>query len=319
MSSESLGSRWLEALRTAPGSSSLASTEHPLRLFFGSDDGGRPRLVLVLSERPRIPALGELVRVERGQRHSDGQWTLVLTLLDTRLIGVFISLTSDLLDGTADSDGERQAMERFLAALGDWRRLLTAKGPRDLSLEALRGLCGELWVALNHFVPTHTFAEVIAAWEGPLGRPQDFAFSGRGLFEVKAIGSTSTKIKISSAEQLDAPSGLLELVVLRLPTASEETPDSFSLTSLMDEASLRLADEPDAWSDLRLKVSALGVELTRDIYGSTYFVAESISRFCVDEAFPALRASALPPAIANVRYELSLASIAPFLLEHQKF
>jgi hypothetical protein len=173
-------------------------------------------------------------------------------------------------------------------------------------------------VALHHFARARSAAEVVAGWEGPLGKPQDFAFPGLGAFEVKAVGSTSTRIKISSAEQLDAPSGDLELIVIRLPTAAEESPGSFSLISLMREASQLLADEPESEADLRFKVGALGVDPTRDLYRSTHFVAESMSRFKVGDGFPALRASELSTAITAVRYEVALAAMAPFLIQHTK-
>src|SRR3954465_15486680 len=117
MSEDNLARRWLDAITKVPGSSSLANSDHPLRLFFGSDDAGRARLILVLSAKPGLPALGELVRVERGER-SDGQWTLVLTLLDARLISVFISLTADLLEATETAANEANAMHLLLGALG---------------------------------------------------------------------------------------------------------------------------------------------------------------------------------------------------------
>ena len=318
MSDDHLARRWMNAITTVPGSSSLANSDHPLRLFFGSDDAGRARVVIVLSAKPGLPALGELVRVERGER-TDGQWTLVLTLLDARLISVFISLTSDLLEETEAAAGEAEAMRLLLGALGDWRRLLTAKGLRELSAEALRGLCGELWVANRHFTGPRPLVDVLAAWVGPLGQPQDFAFPAGGLHEVKSVGSTSTRVKISSAEQLDAGDRDLALVLLRLPNAAADAPDSFSLISLVNDVIAELGENSPGVADLRFKLSALGVDLSRETYSTTHFVVESLSEYRVDADFPAIRADALDLGVGNVRYDLLISAMRPFLMSHTKF
>ena len=319
MTEEELDVRWLKVLQRSPGTSFLADEAHPLRVFVGSDDIGRARFVAVLKDRPDLPVLSEAVRVERGHRTSDGRWTLVFTVLDAKLTSAFMSLAADLLTSTADAVTESDAMMLLGRCLSEWRRLLTAKGPRDLSQEALRGLCGELWVALRHLSLAHDPADVMRAWQGPLGRPQDFSFPSYGLYEVKAVGISSTRVKISSAEQLDPQGVPMELLVLRLADATEAENSTFSLLSLIAELEARLSAESEVIAGFAAKLRILGVDLSRDTYKSSIFVVRSLTRFRVGEGFPGLKASALVSGITRVRYELAINLLSPFIVEHVKY
>ena len=62
----------------------------------------------------------------------------------------------------------------------------------------------------------------------------------------------------------------------------------------------------------------MGVDLTRQYYAATHFVAESLSLYAVRADFPAIRASVLSAAIDKVRYDVAVSSIGSFLVTHQK-
>lgn len=303
---------WRHDMASKSGGLREVSPTHPLRLFYGADEFARARFVMISADKPGFPQLSELVKVERGQREMDSKWTLSLTLLDDRVLEVFLRLSEDLVRRSSTAASEAQAISSILSTLDDWRRLLRARGRDVLTLDELRGLVGEVWVATNHFDTSHDALEIIEAWVGPHGHPQDFAFAALGTFEVKSIGPTSRRIKITSAEQLDSPGLPLELVVLTVPNASESTPGAVTLVQLAHALRAKYVDAGGDPAGFDIKFDALGVNLSHLFYSETWFSVDAIQTYEVNNDFPAIRASALPPEISGVQYQIARSAITPF-------
>ena len=303
---------WRRDMATKGGGLREVSPTHPLRLFYGADEFARARFVMISKDKPGLPQLSDLVKVERGQREIDSKWTLSLTLLDDRVLEVFLRLSEDLVRRSATANSEAQAIASILSTLDDWRRLLKTRGRDVLTLDELRGLVGEVWVATNHFDVSHCVLEVIDAWVGPHGHPQDFAFATLGAFEVKSVGPTAKRVKITSAEQLDSPGLPLELIVLTIPNASESTPGAVTLVQLATVLRARYIGAGGDPAGFDIKFEALGVKLRLAFYSETWFSIDAIQTYEVSNDFPAIRASALPPEISGVQYQIARSAITPF-------
>lgn len=314
MSDIGFESKWRTDLAFGSIGVQLAQVDHPLEIYVGASDLGSPRVQVRSALRPALPELADVVVVDRTQ-HGHA-WVLTLTLQDAQFLEVFIRLAVDVVERTRGAGSEDDALRLMSAVFAQWRRLLTPTPLHRLGIEALRGLVGELWFLCRRASSSHAFDDALAGWLGPLGSPQDFYYASSGLHEVKAVGPTARTVKISSAEQLDADE--MELIVLMTPQVPQTEGDATNLLLLVQEAVARLDGIGVGRGELDARLKRLGVDLTDDYYGETWFKVQSVSTYGVTSVFPAIRAQDLAFGVEAVRYDLVLSALEPFKTAYEK-
>lgn len=313
MTDDSISKKWRMALKSGELGSQVADPFHPLEIFYGVDDSGRARAQVRSAEQPKEPIFSDIVSVVIAE--VSGSWRLTLTLMEPTFEEEFIGLVADVVKRTKDEDDQTQALTRMNDVFNHWRRLLTPNPPARLGLEALRGLVGELWFLRHRVAQEVTLLDALECWVGPFRAPQDFVFESTVPREVKSVGPTAPRIKISSAEQLDVEE--MELVVIELPQVPVDTACALSMVTEIES----LRSEMDAAgllpSLLDARLRALGVDLGDDWYSQQWFLPKTKSVFVVTEMFPAIRASELPRGATRVNYELERSAIEEFKIQHE--
>lgn len=308
MSDHSFTEKWRWDLQSGIPGVQLVEVEHPLEVYVGSSDLGRPRLQIRSSDTPKMPQLSDLILVD--QQYSHGVHTFTMTLVDDTYLSVFMVLAADMITRTRSAQNETQALEQAATILEQWQRLLKRRPVRRLTIDELRGLVGELWLVLNHFNRGRSLHESVLGWQGPLGLPQDFWYADSGFHEAKSVGPSATNVKITSALQLDEAD--MELLVLRVPQAAAETAHAVSLLALVEHATATLTAEAQTDSELLERLKHLGVDLEDTFYAETFFIVDSITSYTVTADFPAIRASQLPPGFSRVTYALAISALETF-------
>lgn len=306
---------WRNQLLTGGPGLHLADPAHPLQIFIGSTESGAPRMVIRTELKPQLPSLSHLVLIERYQDQSD-KWNLVLTLQDRKFEEVFIRLADDVHARSANSPNEATALDRVSEVVDEWRRLLRTRPTGLLSMEELRGLVGELWMLLTAFRDGRSVQAAIEGWLGPMGLPQDFWYVEDGYHEVKAIGPSTVRVRISSEHQLDASD--LELLVLKVANCSEGTSGAVNLPTLVTRVRGALSDEASAPDGFEERLARLGVDLAEAFYSDTWFVVSHLTSYSVDHQFPAIRASTLQAGVSRVTYQIALTDISEFVRNETK-
>lgn len=300
--------RWRLDLRDGTAGLRLAETDHPLVVLAGASDMGMPRLAIQSTVKPKVPALSNLVLIDRSNAGED-QWLLTLTLQDQRFTEVFLRLADDVISRSRTATSQATAWRVVDDVFGEWQRLLRPRPLGLLGLDELRGLVGELWLVLNVFTESRPIEQALVGWLGPMGSPQDFWFEDSGHHESKAIGPTATSLKISSADQLDE---LMELIVLTVPNVAEGTTGSTSLVHLVGLVRDALDERAVGHDELDLRLGRYGVDLEEPYYAETWFTVSAMDQFAVDDAFPAIRASTMPEGVHRVTYQIALSAIQQF-------
>lgn len=300
---------WREYLTSSEHGLHLADAGHPLEIFVGTTEAGVARMVIRSEAKPPRPQLSDVVLVERRQDQGN-KWNLVFTLQDRKFDEVLLRLADDVHARSAGALSEAAALDRVGVVIGEWRRLLTARPTKRLSMEELRGLIGELWLLLNRFTADHGLAGAVEGWLGPMGLPQDFFFAPDTYHEVKAIGPGTVRLKVSSEHQLDLEA--MQLLVLRISNSDEGAVGALNLVQLVDRARSGLASSGDSTEGFEQRLSRLGVDLTDTFYEDTHFVVSRVSSYAVAPDFPALRASQIPQGLSRVRYQIELSAIEQF-------
>jgi len=301
---------WRGYLTAADPGLHLADASHVLQIFIGKTDQDAPRMVIRSSVKGAKPSLSSVVLVERYQ-DKGGKWNLSLTLQDTKFTEVFLRLADDVHVRTSRAPNETAALDRVSLVIDEWHRLLKPRPSGLLTMEELRGLVGEVWLLLSEFSASRPIDAAVEGWLGPMGLPQDFWYPDSGYHEAKAIGPSTTNVRISSEAQLDASP--LELLVLRVANTSEDTAGAVNLLTLASRVATALSQIAVAQDVFNSRLSQLGVNLAESFYEDTWFVVTQLESYAVTEDFPAIRASQLDAALGRVTYQLRLASLGDFL------
>lgn len=315
MSERTFLADWKARLKTGQLGVVLVEAGHPLEIYVGASDLGLPLVQIRSKVKPSLPEISELVQVTRQQQGE--HWLLSLTLQDARFSDVFLRLVTHLVSASRRDSKPESAWKSVAAVLDEWKRLLQMRPQGLLNIDELRGLVGELWLVLHRFAKVMPIDQVIAGWLGPLGAPQDFWYELTGFHEAKSIGPSVTRIKISSAHQLDEQG--MELLVLQVPQVASSETGAVNLIALVEDVSAQLSVLSDGTAELDVRIKRLGVDLEHPYYADTWFRVNAVETFNVIEGFPAIRHSGLQDGVARVRYSLDRSAIAPFLVATQRF
>ncbi len=290
--------------------------------FLGLDMPSMNRMLILkvaatsLDEQPEAENThGLVVRIAlRESNTSEAEVSLVLT--DAEQGDIFNLLIQDLVGASEEPVDEAEGVRRFLARLSAWQQLLRQLGREGLSRERQQGLWGELWALREVFAPVTGLSEAIQVWRGPVGADQDFQLPGLCAEIKTSKASTLDHVSISSERQLEAPTDMiLLLIALSLddrPSHGETLPEI--VRGLRSEAStLGCIGALDA----RLALSGYRAEHAES-YEEIGYAVRSFTPFQVEEGFPRIKSSDLRTGVSDVRYSLSTAAAAPFVINQQR-
>lgn len=303
--------RW-QALEPAPDKPifQLLDAEHPLKLYIGREMTGEYLFLLVDPEQP--PKLKGLrsVRINTFER-GDGQWSLLLSLKQAELSGVFALLCEDLVESSRHLARGSSGVNLLSRRLTNWRLLMEEGGSGLLTTSEVRGLIGELLVLDSYFMDVIGPVAAVKLWRGPFGAAQDFQRADEA-WEVKTIHPDSTFIQIASESQLDTKPRPIKLIVLSLAEVSDGS--GYSLNELVARLKAHMGDLSEAREAFDEGLVALGY-MNRSEYDSPRFKSGKARTFQVHGDFPRIVAKDLNKGVTEVRYKLQLDACAPFEIE----
>ena len=278
--------------------------QHPLDLYAGLDVDGEKLLVLLTKTEPAVLTKRYHAFDVHSHLRQDGRWALNMRLRKAEFRRIFAHLCEDLIEasrvGCANTDGTGFVLDR----ISRWERLLARDRSWLLDESGLRGLIGELIFLEKCAIPVKGVRAAVEAWQGPLDAEQDFHFSDR-LVEVKSCGGGSSKVVISSAEQLDVYNARLYLSVVSLESSPDGPEGSFHLPGLVLRLKDVLRNDADRLALFEERLAVAGYAERKE-YEDRIFVVQGIRHYLVEPGFPRLRRSEMPRAIGATHYELDV-------------
>ena len=282
--------------------------------WWGKDENACPVLLFQLDQnhipefknaRPRVNGLDiDMVSVEAGKYQG-----LMVSLRKASDADLFHRLCLSVIQAAERVETERQAVQSVLNHLDRWREFMSVARRSILGAEEIRGLFAEVHT-ISSLIDDYGRdpAEIVSAWHGPLGKPQDFQFP-LGYLEVKSVGGISGNgVKISSEQQLDVSDGTMYLLAVEL-FEGKHNGAGVSLNDLIRRTEARL--EANTARLMRDRLLAAGY-IERSEYDLPLFETGKTLTFEVGLGFPCIRASDLPHGVSNVRYTLDLNAVQMF-------
>jgi hypothetical protein len=323
-------------------------TGHPLLVALEQTTRARALLVPVSKaalpprrEWPECRGL-EMISVALGSQPHLG-----VRLRDPACADVFTALAEDVAPRVASASGAKQAAAELLGRLRRWQQFLTT-AREAMSIEAQRGLWGELHVLRTHLLPALDPAATVAGWKASAAAHQDFQFSG-GAVEVKTTAAKQPQsVRITSERQLDdtgVGALFLHVVVVDerevessrrgdealIPLTPALSPSDgareFKMSLLTSVATKSGQSLPALIADTRADLSADPVALAAfndrlldrgwlDAHASRYegrrWTVRDERTYQVRRGFPRLVEVDLPTGVGDVNFAVSLAACEPF-------
>ncbi len=288
--------------------------KHPLDIYWAKDRLGRYLFVCKLTSECKLPPkYPSLLGIEVTSIAETKQ--LVLSLKNPSDWELFFSLCNDIISATRVLKPSAVVPVIF-RRIERWREFLKKDKEKLLPERIIKGLIGELVYLNHHLAKKYGVAQAIDFWTGPEGSPQDFNIQNAAV-EVKCqIGTSSPKIKISSAEQLCGQLDELYLFVITLGRTEPEAQDALSLPKLILGIQNILEEEGHSQQLEKFQDALLNIGYAHSEEYSTFsYIIASKKFYDVSGDFPRITLSNIPNGVCNVTYDLELTNCEPFLIE----
>ncbi|MDE0210954.1 MAG: PD-(D/E)XK motif protein, partial [Boseongicola sp.] len=261
----------------------------------------------------RLPRLRGL-SVEASATEDGAGERVIIRLTDGEQREVFHRFCVDVVEATRVAKSADEAVERFLARTWRWHRLLRSGQDGRLSEEEQKGLVGELRVIERYLLDVIDTHDAVVGWTGPLGAPKDFDIGLVGI-EAKARSPQRAEVRISSVDQLDsAGMSRLFLSVIEVGASFDDSATAVTITDLATRVRSRIAAlDMSAAIAFDERLAATGFDWEDDYSDRRWSIGDEVL-YEVTDGFPRLTPAMVPAAVDDVRYTISMAGCADFLV-----
>jgi hypothetical protein len=281
------------------------------RMVYGADEVGRLSFGLITRQPPGLPQLSDTVTIVRAEREHDGTWILLLTLEDAKFSEVFMQLCGHVQEKVSEAVTESAGLSTAMECFAEWRLLFQASKKRVLSMEQCRGLFAELEFGFDVLGRCVGSSLVVEGWQGPYGSDQDFQFVDVH-YEVKSRHTSTHALRIASEYQLDGDN--IVLVTVEVADSAKPLPGFTSLADQVIQARDSVALDGGDLEAFDNALEELGLDLSEEIYGRTYFSSRSYDYYIVSDDFPRITPRDLATGVAGVKYRLELSALDQFAI-----
>ena len=280
------------------------------RFWVSKNESGYLQFFIHIREFVEIKSIDCLADIEINiSRFGAKSSRLICTLLsgENELKQKFSIVAKDIAY-YCSKDKDREIFFSAQKRIESWANFLkpTKKG---LNNSEFVGLWGELYTLSQILMKYHNAADAVRFWIGPEGKKQDITLNSIAIEIKTSMSGSPNKISISSLDQLEK---MVDKLYLLNITASPSTNNmGYSLVDFYDNCREALSKDLNAERMFLNKLSSLYFKATELQINEKYSI-HSINLFDVRDGFPMISRTDIHPGIANVKYEIFIASLESF-------
>src|SRR5690606_5494225 len=243
-----------------------------------------------------------------------------IKLKDFDFIDLFNELIISIYSKIKSIPKSEDASKEFINTFYKWFAFFENTRLSKLSETEIQGLFGELFI-LNQYLGDanpQVINDLLSSWKGLYDAANDFELDSKNV-EVKTRNESKSFVKISSEFQLESESNRgLELIVVTIKL------DLINGKSIYDLLLLIVAQVRRNFGDLSILYHAfnqkhLSIESLKEYNNHRFFCSKNRTFDATKEGFPKLCRSNINDEIFDLKYNLRITKIAPFLIEEIKF
>lgn len=296
---------WKEASSNVSGFL-LADEEHPLEFHLGYDNSQR---CFVIMNSGTIDNIVSSKAITTQNVITGSTKSLLFILRYESLEDIFSNLCWDLITYTRFS---KEPIKDLVNRFNDWQKLLQKLSTSVMSINAQKGLIGEL-LFLEYLIDKYSEQIALESWVGPDGCDQDFILDNSWA-EIKTTAASSDCIQISSLEQLDR-NDCGQVVVYFIDTIDSANKNTITLGDVFERVFVKLTNQY-LKDSLVCKTSKVGFNINKiEDYKKIHFKISGYNKYKVENSFPRLTKKNIPNGIVLANYSISLSSINCFKIE----
>jgi hypothetical protein len=263
-----------------------------------------------IDKLPRFRGL-EISTVITSLGEFDNQEFIKFTQSIPNIDNIFELVISDICDKIIQVLNKNNLNTTLTKILNEWKVFFEKQENEILSIEAQKGLVGELYFLKDYVFQKYSLTESLIYWTGSESTNHDFQIFNKAV-EVKTTSSKQhKKFIISSEKQLDS-TGLdnlyLSLFTLNLHS---NMPDR-TLPALIREIYSHIENDPVATFYMQLKVTKYGYNERDAEKYKLGFSLNTMKFFEVSPGFPRLLQHNLPEGIGDLKYSVVVSACSPF-------
>ena len=233
---------------------------------------------------------------------------VMTSLSDKAYQDLFLLLCDELKSAVSSAPTDQTAVAALKRVIDRWRHFVDRRSA-PLSPERVRGLIGEA-VVLTRLVSHIGSQNALTQWTGPHDALRDFELDDASV-EVKTYQTqTGSSVRISDPAQLEPMPG--RPVYLAVVEIAGNMSSGRTLPEILAVLSDTVADHPGGVELLEEKLAQYGYLSAHAPMYSEAFVVGSTRLYAVQEGFPRILTSTIPPGVDEVTFAVRLAAIEQF-------
>lgn len=231
--------------------------------------------------------------------------SFIITVIDRSFDQIFESIVEDLYSNLHDIEKPKEVVSTFYRRVRLWQKFFEKQSTNGLSIEAQKGLYGELYFLNNQVLKKGPYHWYLNCWTGSEARQHDFQFGNLSV-EVKTTSSKQhQKLHIASEQQLDET--LIDKLYLFYVSVSLVQNNDNTLPALIKDVRKKLLGEPSALEMFNSSLISRGYsDMHEPVYAEQGYKVRETSFFLIGEGFPRIREGDLKKGVGDVQYTISV-------------
>lgn len=291
--------------------------ESPYDIRLAVEAPGHCRMLLVLLSPTQICESVELpsARGFTTQRVAlagdlSARVGIAVRLTDDSYRELFSSLVQDVARALVAQADSRVAFGTLVARLKAWQGFMQRATPDGLDVISQIGLYGELRFLHDQLIPCLGAGRALQSWTGPAGAPQDFQ-CGATAIEVKTTAADHHLLRITNALQLD--DSTIDALYLAHFAVDRRNAHGRTLVELIHEIRSVISSDGSASELFSSRLLQAGYhDCHTELYRHAGFADRALQIYRVRDTFPRILMSNIPDGLADIKYSIQAAAIAPF-------
>lgn len=228
---------------------------------------------------------------------------LILSLTDNEFTDIFAVLCEDLFQSITNIAIESEFVKTLRDRFEQWKELFERVRDRELSLEAQKGLFGELYFLQKIITATDNPLFCVNLWKGPETGIRDFEHNMWAV-EVKTTTThNQQKLFINSERQLDC-SHLNNLYLFHISVEIRDGFD-FTINAIIDNLKKIISENIQAITIFNMKLLKAGFfKVDKEKYDKIGYEIRSEKYYHILDNFPRIEEKDLRANVGNVKYSI---------------
>ena len=288
-------------------------------LFIGTDENGY-RCFLLFIQKDIVLNIRSSDKNKLELSYFPNKGIILIKLKDSDYNDLFNDLILSLYGKLKSISDSKEASQELALGFYKWSQFFEDSLSNKLSEEQIQGLLGELFVLIEYlkYSEPNSINSLLTAWKGLYDAANDFEFDSKNV-EVKTKKESKPFVKISSEFQLEKEfdKGLeLIIVTVKIDLAKGSSIHELVL-EIIDLIRGNFGDISILYGALNQK--GLSLEVLKQYNNYRYIVLKTELYDTSIEGFPKLSKSVIPNEVSNLKYNLRITQLTPFLIESKTY